>query len=87
MEAIINCCTITKASTDPSDLEALTANHLLLLRMSPSLPPGEFKKEDVYACKRWAGPVHVILVLEKIGSGVFTTSSRASEVDKSQTQL
>jgi len=50
-----------------SDLEALTPNHLLLLRTSPSLPPGELIKDDIYACKRWkqvqykssACPVHV----------------------------
>ena len=41
-EAIINGRLITKASTDPNDLEALTPNHLLLLKTSSSLPPGEF---------------------------------------------
>ncbi len=51
VEAIINGHPMTKASTDPSDLEALTPNHLLLLRTSPSLPPGEFKNEDVYTLK------------------------------------
>ncbi len=30
-------------------------------------------------------PVHVRLVLEKIGSGVFTAASRPSELDKCQT--
>lgn len=50
---IINGPPITKASTDPKSLEALTPNHLLLLRTSPSLPPGEFEREDVYARRRW----------------------------------
>ena len=44
---------ITKASTDPNDLEALTPNHLLLLKTTPSLPPGQFQKEDLYARRRW----------------------------------
>ena len=53
MKAIINSRPITKASTDPNDLEALTPNHLLLLKTMPSLPPGQFQKEDIYARRRW----------------------------------
>lgn len=53
VESILNGRPITKASTDSNDLEALTPNHLLILKTVPSLPPGEFKKEDVYARKRW----------------------------------
>ncbi|KAK0146726.1 hypothetical protein N1851_013933 [Merluccius polli] len=53
VEAIINGRPITKASTDPNDLEALTPNHLLLLKTKPSLPPGQLQKEDIYARCRW----------------------------------
>ena len=53
VEAIVNSRPITKASTDPNDLEALTPNHLLLLKVTPSLPPGEFQKEDIYSRRRW----------------------------------
>lgn len=52
-EAIVNSRPITKASIDPQDLEALTPNHLLLLKSRPLLPPGLFKKEDVYSRRRW----------------------------------
>lgn len=52
-EAIINSRPITKASSDPNDLEALTPNHLLLLKTKPSLPPGLFDKQDLYARRRW----------------------------------
>lgn len=52
-EAIINSRPITKASTDPNNLEAFTPNHLLLLKTKPSLPPGHFQKEDIYARHRW----------------------------------
>ena len=52
-EAILNSRPITKASTDPNDLETLTPNHLLLLKTTPSLPPGHFQKEDLYARRRW----------------------------------
>lgn len=44
---------LTKVSGDPTDLEPLTPNHLLLLRGKPSLPPGLFGKGDLYSRKRW----------------------------------
>lgn len=53
VEATTNSRPITKASTDPNDLEALTANHLLLLKNQPSLLPGEFQAADLYAQRRW----------------------------------
>ena len=53
VEAIVNGRPITKSSDDPSDAEALTPNHLLLLRSGPRLPPGEFSKEDSYSRRRW----------------------------------
>ncbi|KAL4005475.1 hypothetical protein ACER0C_005188 [Sarotherodon galilaeus] len=52
-EAILNSRPITTPSNDPNDLEALTPNHLLLLKARPSLPPGLFQQEDIYACRRW----------------------------------
>lgn len=52
-EAIINSRPITKASMDVNDLEALTPNHLLLLKTCPSIPPGVFQPMDIYARRRW----------------------------------
>lgn len=53
VEAIINGRPITKVSDDPNDWEALTPNHLLLLRAGPTLPPGVFDKDDCYSRRRW----------------------------------
>ena len=52
-ESIINSRPITKASSDLNDLEALTPNHLLLLKTKPSLPPGLFDQDDLYTRRRW----------------------------------
>lgn len=52
-EAIINSRPITSASSDVNDLEALTPNHLLLLKTKPSLPPGQIDKDDLCSRRRW----------------------------------
>ena len=53
VESIVNGGPITKVSDDPRDLNALTPNHLLLLRAGTAIPPGVFSKEDNYSCRRW----------------------------------
>ena len=53
VEYISNNRPLTKVSDDPKDLSALTPNHLLLLRLGPSLPPGIFSGSDLYCQRRW----------------------------------
>lgn len=53
VESILNNRPITKLSDDPSDAEALTPDHLLLLRPGPQLPPSLSQERDQYATRRW----------------------------------
>jgi hypothetical protein len=52
VEAIVNGRPITTVSDDPSDLESLTPNHLLLLRGGSSVVPGGYGEKDTYR-RRW----------------------------------
>ncbi len=53
VKAILNGRPITKVSEDPSDLEPLTPNHLLLLRTEPLAPTGPFTEHDCYSSRHW----------------------------------
>ena len=52
VEKIMNDRPITPVSSDPKDLEALTPNHILLLRQNPSTSAGEFESLDKFKA-RW----------------------------------
>lgn len=60
VEAILNDRPITPSSDDPNDVEALTPNHLLQLKGKPVLPPGLFKKEDLYLRRRWKQAQYIV---------------------------
>ena len=53
IESIMNNRPLTEITSDPSDSDALTPNHLLLLNAGITLPPGLFKKSDCYLSRRW----------------------------------
>ena len=53
VESIMNSRPLAPVVQDPDGEELLTPNHLLLMRASPNLPPGDFSSTDIYARKRW----------------------------------
>ena len=53
VKSILNSRPISPASDDPSDMEPLTPNHLLLQRRNLAIPPGVFAKEELYSRKQW----------------------------------
>ena len=58
----INSRPITKVYDDVNDLEALTPNHLLLLRSTIQLPPVVTQGTDIYARRRWRQVQYLVAV-------------------------
>jgi hypothetical protein len=53
VESILNGRPLTELPNCPNDSEALTPNHILLLRPGESFPPGTFQPTDNYVRRRW----------------------------------
>ena len=53
VESVINNRPITRVPGEPGDLEALTPNHLLLLKVKPILPPVLAEETGPYVKRRW----------------------------------
>lgn len=51
-EAILNSRPITTVTEDEKNVEALTPNHILLLKTHPAFPPGLFQRSDMYIKRR-----------------------------------
>ena len=58
IEKILNSRPISRVSSDPDDLEALTANQMLLLRQNPCSVPCELEDSDKFQA-RWK-QVHIL---------------------------
>jgi len=58
VEKILNSRPITRVSSDPDDLEALTPNHILLLRPNPCSAPRKLEYSDKFQA-RWKH-VHIL---------------------------
>ena len=53
VEAAINTRPLKKVSDDPRHINALTPNHLLIMKANQSFPPGVFNNRDQYSQRRW----------------------------------
>jgi len=58
VEAVVNGRPITAVSDSPNDFEALTPNHLLLLRSGSHAPLDEFSHKDTFV-RRWKHVQHI----------------------------
>ena len=58
VEGIINHRPLTKVSDDVADDRALTPSHLLMVRSSPQISPGNFTQGDMYR-RRWRYTQHL----------------------------
>lgn len=69
-EDILNDRPISPSSDYLNDIDILTPNHILQLKVKPTMPPGLFQKEDIHSQKMEASTIHYIHVMEKVGQRI-----------------
>ena len=70
---MINSRPLTRNSNDHSDDIPITPNHLLHLRPCPTLPPGTFEKNDLYARRAWRQAQYLAQVCFGVGGPASTS--------------
>ena len=79
VECIINSWPLTVPSSDPEDLDLLTPNRILTMKLRVVMSsPGNFQKADLYLCKRWKRVQHL--------SNVFLVEMEKGVCPKSATE-
>ncbi|XP_019633454.1 PREDICTED: uncharacterized protein LOC109476879 [Branchiostoma belcheri] len=73
-ESIVNGRPITAVNNEVDDLEALTPNRLLTMKMKTSLPPNLTSKNDLYARRRWKQVQYLADLFWKRWSQEYLTS-------------
>ena len=83
VQKILNGRPITRVSSDRSDLDALTPNHILLLRHNPCTSPGEFGDMDRFQA-RWK---HMHVLANEFWQRWVTNVTGTSEVAETKTEF
>ena len=79
VECIINSWPLTVPSSDPEDLDLLTPNRILTMKLRVVMSSlGNFQKADLYLCKRWKRVQHL--------SNVFLVEMEKGVCPKSATE-
>ena len=88
VKSVLKSRPLTLNRDSPTDFEALTPNHLLLLRPNGSMPPGVFSKDDLYCKRRWRQIQYLADVFwKKMAVKLFTCPSRTPKMDKTVTEF
>lgn len=80
-EAILDDRPISKLSNDPDELEALTPNHILLMRGNPALPSGLFERSLRQKEMEISG-IYFQSLLEKMGTRIPTLVAKMTKAEQ-----